>query len=345
MGLYDEIQQQPGVLQRLIDNQAVNIETIARAINQSGIRYVFLAARGTSDNAGLYAKYLLGSFNRLPIALATPSLFSLYGTPPLLKDSLVVGISQSGQSPDINCVLEEGKHQGALTLAITNSPGSPLGQQADFLIDISAGAETSVAATKTYTAQLLSIALLSAALRADAGLMDVIRRTPELAARTLQENAAIQGQVERYTYMTHCVVLGRGYNYATAFEWSLKLKELSYVIAEPYSSADFQHGPIAIVEPRFPVLAVMPSGMVYADMLRLLEQMHATHKVELVIISNEVEALKLANTPLVLPADVPEWISPVVSILPAQLFCYYLTLARGFDPDSPRGLRKVTETW
>lgn len=344
MGLLDEIFEQPDVLQHLLEAQSDNISSIARAIRQNDVKYIFLAARGTSDHAGLYAKYLLGTFNRLPIALAAPSIFSMYHQPPDLSDSLVLGISQSGQSPDIVSVLAEGRRQGVPTLAITNAPGSPLAKAAEFVIDICAGAEEAVAATKTYTAQLMAIAMLSVSLSEDRACSEALRDVPGYIRQVLEMNGALQRAVERFAYMTQCVVLGRGYNYATAFEWSLKLKELTYVVAEPYSSADFQHGPIAIVEHRFPILAVMPEGAVYDDLFAILHQLKAKHDVELVVVSNRAEALELANTPLPLPAALPEWISPLVSIVPAQLFCYHLTRVKGFDAEKPRGLKKVTET-
>ena len=344
MGLRKEIFEQPETLQRLLDTQTARIEHIARAIRQRDVDYVFLAARGTSDHAGLYAKYLWGILNQLPMALAAPSLFTVYGRPPALKNSLVVGISQSGQSPDIVSVVAEGRRQSAPTLAITNDPDSPLAQAAEFVIDIGAGTEEAVAATKTYTAQLLAIAMLSAALNEDADRMAALRRAPEWVAQALALDGTIERVAERYRYMEQCVVLGRGYNYATAFEWSLKLKELAYVVAEPYSSADFQHGPIAIVGRGFPVLAVAPSGAVYADMLALLRRLVGEHQAELLVISDEEEALALGRTSLRLPGGVPEWLNPVVSIVPAQLFCYHLTRAKGYDPEAPRGLSKVTLT-
>ncbi|MEA3342060.1 MAG: SIS domain-containing protein [Chloroflexota bacterium] len=344
MGLKEEIFEQPETLQRLLDTQTAHVAHIARAIRQREVNYVFLAARGTSNNAGLYAKYLWGAFNQFPIALAAPSLFSIYDRPPALKNSLVVGISQSGQSPDIVSVLAEGKRQSAPTLAITNDAESPLAQAAEFVIDISAGAEKAVAATKTYTAQLLAIAMLSAALSEDGDRRAALQRPPEWVAQALALDATIAQAAERYRYMDQCVVLGRGYNYATASEWSLKLKELTYVVAEPYSSADFQHGPIAIVEPGFPMLAVAPGGAVYADMLALLSRLADKNQAELLVISDAEEALALGHTSLRLPSGVPEWLSPMVSIVPAQLFCYHLTRAKGYNPEAPRGLSKVTLT-
>ncbi len=301
MSLHDEIFEQVDVLSNLLSSQKGEIERIARRIEQAAPAYAFLAARGTSDNAGRYANYLWGSFNRLPVALATPSLFTYYQRPPSLKGALVVGISQSGQSPDIVSVLEEGRRQGSLTLAITNAANSPLAAAADFVIDIQAGEERAVAATKTYSAQLMAIAMLSAALCGDPALEQRLEYVPGWTAEALELDEQIAGMAERYRYMSRCVVIGRGYNYATAFEWSLKLKELTYVVAEPYSTADFQHGPIAIVDRGFPVLAVAPGGRVYGDVLSLMERLRDELKAELLVISDQAEALEIAQSPLRLP--------------------------------------------
>jgi glucosamine--fructose-6-phosphate aminotransferase (isomerizing) len=344
MSLRDEIFEQPEVLSGFLKHETENVRTIAESLRRSDIEFIFLAARGTSDNAGLYAKYLWGAQNHLPIALAAPSLFSVYAAPPSLKNALLVGISQSGQSPDIVSVLKEGQRQGAPTLAITNDPQSPLAEIADYVIDIHAGRERAVAATKTYTAQLMAIAALSTALSAAAAPWHTLKQVPKLVEKTLKLDALIEQEAERYRYMEHCVVLGRGYNYATAFEWALKLKELTYVVAEPYSSADFQHGPVAMVSQGFPVLAVVPGGAVFKHMLKLLSSLVKQQKSELVVISNDDEALSLAHTPFKLPEGVDEWISPIIAIVAAQLFTYHLTRDKGFDTESPRGLKKVTKT-
>ncbi len=344
MGLQAEIHEQPAVLARVLRTQAASTRALARAILARDIDYVFLAARGTSDNAGLYAKYLWGSANRFPVALAAPSLFSLYGRPPRLARALVVGVSQSGQSPDILSVMTEARRQGALTAAITNSPDSPLAEMADFVLDIDAGEETAVAATKTYTAQLMVIAMLSVALSKDRQRGETLERAPDLVAGVLGLDTSIAEAAERYRYMTRCAVLGRGYNYATVYEWSLKLKELTYVVADPYSSADFLHGPIAMVEAGFPVFAVAVQGPVLEDMVSLMRRLDQEHRAELLAISNDDRALSLARTALRLPAELPEWLSPLVCIVPAQLFTYHLTRAKGWDTEQPRGLSKVTRT-
>ncbi len=345
MSLRDEIFEQPESIARLLDLQVDEIKKIAKAIRKRDIRFVYLAARGTSDNAGIYAKYLWGTANGLPVALAAPSLFSIYQSPPVLRDALVVGISQSGQSPDIVGVVEHGRSQGALTLAITNEADSPLAEAADMVIETVAGPEKAVAATKTYTAQLTAIAMLSAALSGNTEHRDWLARLPEMVNDTLALDETIREAATRYRYMTECVVLGRGFNYATAYEWSLKLKELAYVVAEPYSSADFQHGPVALASQGFPIFAVVPGGEVSHDVIRLLTDLVQEQKVELLVISNEGMALALANTPLQLPNRLPEWLSPIPAIVPAQLLCYHLTRTKGFDTEGPRGLTKVTMTW
>jgi len=344
MTLHSEILEQPISLARLLSTQRKALEQIAQAIQSRNIQYAFLAARGTSDNAGRYANYLWGGQNRLPVALATPSLFSLYQQPPKLKGALVVGISQSGQSPDIVSVLEEGRRQGCLTLAITNAPQSPLAQTADFVLDIQAGEELAVAATKTYTGELMAIAMLSTALNGSMQAWNELARVPDWVKQVLNEEAGISRMAQRYRYMRQCVALGRGYNYCTTFEWALKLKELAYVVAEPYSSADFLHGPIAMVDRGFPVMAVVPQGQVFEPLMSLLTSLKEDHLAELVVISNVQSALALAQSPIPLPGEIPEWLSPLVCIVPAQLFTYHLTLAKGYDPDQPRSIHKVTET-
>ena len=343
MSLHNEILEQPHLLANLLDTQRSAVMKVADAIRSRPIKYVFLAARGTSDNAGRYADYLWGAFNHLPIALATPSLFTYYQQPPRLEDALVVGISQSGMSPDIISVLDEGKKQNCLTLAITNQPDSPLANAADLVLDIHAGAEKAVAATKTYTSELMMIAMLSVALEGDSDAWEQLDKVPSLAEQVLKNDPRIQQMSERFRYMKECVVLGRGFNYATAFEWALKLKELTYVVADPYSSADFQHGPIAMVEGGFPVFAVAPQGKVFDSMLSMLTKLRNDHAAELVVISNAQEALSLAQSPINLP-DMPEWVSPLISIIPGQLFACHLTQVKGYDPEKPRTITKVTET-
>jgi glucosamine--fructose-6-phosphate aminotransferase (isomerizing) len=340
--LSQEIHQQPSVISELLANETAAVSKIARSIHRK-FKYVVIAARGTSDNAARYAQYLFGVHNQLQVALATPSLFTMYDTPPNLSEALVIGISQSGQSPDIVSVLAEGKRQGCPTLAITNEPESPLAQTADFLIPLHAGEEKAVAATKTYTSSLATLALLSCSLHPGDDRMEYLKKVPEVMQVALSHLGGLMHRAERYRYMEHCAVIGRGFNYATAFEIALKVKELTRIVAEPYSSADFRHGPIATVSQGFPLILVAPSGAVSHDMLELISNLKGL-KAELIVISDDRPAFSGVNFYLPIPSGLPEWLSPLISVLPGQLFALNLAEARGLNPDQPTGLHKVTET-
>ncbi len=344
MSLHEEIFEQPQRLGQLLQSQRETVIKIADKIRIHDPKYVFLAARGTSDNAGRYANYLWGAHNHLPLALATPSLFTYYNEPPRLDGAFVVGVSQSGKSPDIVSVLTEGRKQGCLTLAVTNAPDSPLAEAAELVLDIQAGTEKAVAATKTYTAELMALAMISVALRGDEKAWADLAKVPGWIEEVLQQDASIARMTERFRYMYQCVVLGRGYNYATAFEWALKLKELTYVVAEPYSSADFQHGPIAMVEGGFPVMAVSPQGKVFDSMLEMLTRLRRNQNAELVVISDDPRALELGQSTIKLPGGMPEWLTPIVTIVAAQLFACHLTTVKGYNTEAPRSITKITET-
>jgi glucosamine--fructose-6-phosphate aminotransferase (isomerizing) len=212
------------------------------------------------------------------------------------------------------------------------------------VLDVQAGPELAVAATKTYTTELMGIAMLSAALAGDEARWDELGQVAGWVDQALGLEETIQQATQRYRYMQNCVVLGRGYNYATAFEWALKLKELTYIGAEPYSSADFRHGPVAMVAKGFPVMAVVPNGKVFPSMMELLVHLQKDLLAELVVISNSPKALSMAQVPIAIPTNIPEWLSPMVGIIPAQIFSYHLTLAKGHDADQPRTISKVTET-
>jgi glucosamine--fructose-6-phosphate aminotransferase (isomerizing) len=341
--LYQEIHEQPRVLQALLEKEFEDIQQLAAAIEARQIRHVVLAARGTSDNAGRYAKYLLGMMNGLVVGLATPSTYTIYQQPPRLDDSLVLGISQSGKSPDIVAVLAEARRQGALTAAITNVTDSDLAREADHVIDLHAGAERSVAATKTYTSELMAIALLSASLVGDENLLEDVSRMPKVVAATLPIDQQVEKVVQRFRYMRECVVIGRGYNYATAFEIALKLKELTYTIVEPYSSADFLHGPLAVIEHGFPALMIAPSGKMLLEMKGFMGTLKE-RGAEVIAISDDQDVLDMAQIPLQLPVAVTEWLSPITAVIPGQLLAMHLAHIRNYDPDKPRGLHKVTET-
>ncbi|MGH2484677.1 MAG: SIS domain-containing protein [Ktedonobacterales bacterium] len=336
-----EIASQPAMLARLLDRELDHIAAIIAEL--PSFEYVHIAARGSSDHAALYAGYAFAALAGHPVSLATPSLHTLYRTPPRLAGALVVGVSQSGQSPDILAVLEEGKRQGRPTLAITNDGASPLAALADHVVELGMGREESVAATKTYTAELAVIAAFAALWSGAHAHVEDLRRLPDQLAAALRRDEAESARVASYVAMDRCAVIARGYNYATAFELALKLKELTYVIATAYSSADFRHGPIATIEPGFPTFLITPSGATLDDMLELGAELRR-RDADLIVISDAAAALTLATTAMPLPRGTPEWISPIVAVAPGQEFALRLALAKGLNPDVPRGLRKVTRT-
>jgi glutamine---fructose-6-phosphate transaminase (isomerizing) len=344
MGLREEIHEQPTVVARVIADGRETIDAIAAMLRQRDVDQIVIAARGTSDHAAIYAQYVLGARLGIPVALAAPSLVTLYGAEPRYRRSAVIGISQSGESPDVVAVVAAAGRQGVPTIAITNSPRSPLAEAADETIDLRAGEERAVAATKTYTAELTAIALLALALgAADAAAEAALLTLPTEMRAALEIEPTAERVAAGRPAIGGAVVLGRGFEYATAREWALKLKELARLLADPYSSADFQHGPLALLQPGFPVFALAPSGPPADGQVELLARLRADFDVDLVVVSDRDDALALGDG-LRLPAGIPDWLMPIVSILPAQLVAYHLARARGLDPDAPRHIRKVTRT-
>jgi glutamine---fructose-6-phosphate transaminase (isomerizing) len=346
MTLVDEIRQQPAVAANLLA-RAADIARVARAVREQPVDHVVIAARGTSDHAAIYAQYAFGVRLGLPVALATPSVLSLYGASLRFHRALVMGISQSGASPDIVGVVASAREQGVPTIAITNDPGSPLAGAATHLIALDAGPERAVAATKTYTAELLALAMLSASIASgeDARLVDRgLELVPGAIEEALGTDGAAAAAAAELAAHDACVVVGRGYDYATVREWALKLKELAQVVADPYSAADFRHGPVAMVGARFPVLAVVPSGPTADDVATLLRRLRDELRADILVVSDRADLRALGQRSLVLPEGLPAHLVPVVSIVPGQLFARHLAVARGLDPELPRSITKVTRT-
>jgi glutamine---fructose-6-phosphate transaminase (isomerizing) len=351
MGLRDEIREQPEVAARLLADGRPEIEGIAdrlvAGLADREVDHVVIAARGTSDHAAIYAQYLFGAHLRVPVALATPSLISLYGVEPRLDRSLVIGVSQSGRSPDIVGVVAAARRQGAPTIALTNDPGSDLAAAAEHQIDLRAGPERAVAATKTYTAELLAIALLVTALESRlgpvAGREDALAAVPDALAAALESEPAAETVARHLAGRDRLIVVGRGFNYATAREMALKLKELARLAADPYSAADFLHGPLVLVEPGYPVIVLAPSGPTAADIDGLLDRLREL-AVEPVVISDRPEAIAARSLGIRLPGGLPDWLMPIVAIVPGQLLALHLAIARGIDPESPRWIAKITLT-
>jgi glucosamine--fructose-6-phosphate aminotransferase (isomerizing) len=332
-----EIREQPEVWDRLLTSG--QFAEVAAEIRRHAPRMVLLAARGTSDHAALYAKYLVEIRLELPAGLISPSTMTAYGAKPDLRDVLVIAVSQSGGSPDLIRTLEVARAQGALTLAVTNNATSELGSAAELHIDVLAGPELSVAATKTYTAQQLALYLLVDTLR---GRSDAARALPALGSELLEQDDSVAEQAQRYRFAQRLVTTARGYSYPTAREAALKLMETSYLSAQAFSGADLMHGPLAIVDSSVPVLAVVADGPGGAAMHPVLERV--TGAGADVFTVGTAAAVTASTSGIVLPDGVPEELSPILEILPFQRLAMHLALARGENPDAPRGLKKVTET-
>ena len=337
-----EIHEQPDVAAHLLVAGPPVLDAVAAEVRRRGIGLVVIAARGTSDHAAVYAQYVLGARNGLTVALAAPSLVTLYGASPRYGNALVIGLSQSGMSPDVVGVVAAARAQGALTLSITNDPASPLALAAEHRMDLAAGEERSVAATKTYTAELLAVAMLSAALDDD-GARAELAGVPGALARSLDAEGDAGRIAADQVGLDRAVVLGRGFGYATAREWSLKLKEVAQLWADPYSAADFAHGPVALLAPGSAVFANIALGPARDALLGPVQAMVRDLGADVMVLSDDPEARAVGRWSLAVPR-LPEWLGPIAAIVPAQLHAMHLAIARGLDPERPRGLRKVTET-
>ena len=350
----EEIRQQPETLERTLHDESARAQSLRQHFARNPPRLIVLAARGTSDNAAQFGRYLLEISTGIPVSLAAPSVVTLYRAKVQLKDAVVVAISQSGESTDTNLVLEEARAAGAFTIGITNESESTLAQTAEHALLVRAGKERSVAATKTYTGQLLCFYLLAHALGAAIELSE-LERIPDWTRKALALEQEIRTRAERYCFMQHAVCVGRGLNYSNSFEFALKLMETCYVVAERFSSADLLHGPIAMLERSFPAFLFCPPGVTWKPICELLERLQAIGADALAITdrsnSQVAGARGLTAQPLTIPAEIgtrgalPEDIyTPIPYIIPAQLFAASLAEVKRLDPDRPRTLSKVTQT-
>lgn len=342
--MLDEIKQQPDAIRKLVSSEQANAKNIAAEIKRRQIRFGIVAARGTSDNAATYGKYIFEILNGLPVSLAAPSVFTLYNARPNLENVLVIGISQSGQAADVTEYLQRSKECGALTVCITNEASSSITKVSDFTVLCHAGSERSVAATKTYTTALAALCLVSATLSCrDDIIGEIIKTSAQIEQVIESSEEEIARRAERYRYMEDCIILSRGINRATAFEAALKLEETCYISADPFSSTDFLHGPIAVVEEGTPCFLYAPEGPTFDSMLDMASRLNKKGA-ELIVASGSREILSLAATPFRMPVEVDEFLSPIVYIVVGQLFAQYLAVSKRLDPDHPRGLSKVTIT-
>ncbi|ATE52227.1 MULTISPECIES: SIS domain-containing protein [Actinosynnema] len=334
-----EIDQQPAIFADLVARRA-EIAAVAGAIRARAPRFVLFAARGSSDHAALYAKYLTEVLLQLPAGLVSPSTTTLYGARPDLRDVLLVTVSQSGGSPDLLEVTQSARERGALTVAVTNTPDSELNGVAEMSVDVGAGVEHAVAATKTYSATLLALYLMVDAVRGGSGAE--VAGIGELARAALDGSVdPVEEAVRRYRFVDRVLTTGRGYSLPSALEAALKLAETSYLAARAYSGADLLHGPVAAVDAETAVLAVTSAGLGGDALHDVLDVVHG-RGADVVAVGSAAE-----KAPAALRIPVPETaeeVAPILEILPVQRLAHGLALARGGDPDSPRGLNKVTRT-
>ncbi|HEY2542765.1 MAG TPA: SIS domain-containing protein [Gaiellaceae bacterium] len=341
--LETELREQPAALARLLERQSERARELAASFRRDDVRYVLIASRGSSSNAARYAQYVLGRANRVPVMFATPSLYTIYEQPPRLDGAIVLGISQSGASPDVRAVLAEARRQGRPTIALTNDESSPLASEAEHVLPLEAGDEKAVAATKTYLNSLGAIALLFAAIGEDQVAHAELERVPAALEEQIELSFSTAPALSQYADVVGATVVARGVNYGTAYEIALKIRELSGLMVEAYSPADLMHGPIAAIQPGWPVVVVAPTGPAHESVAELVPAL-ASRRARLLAVSDVPELLLQSNTPLPLVTGVPEWLSPLLAVIPGQVTAMQLAQLRGLDVDNPSGLRKITLT-
>jgi glucosamine--fructose-6-phosphate aminotransferase (isomerizing) len=338
-----ELREQPEALRQLLKRQTEAAAGATRLFRRRDVRYLLIASRGSSSNVARYAQYLLGRAHRVPVMFATPSLYTIYNQPPRLDGALVIGISQSGASPDVVAVLAEAREQGRPTLALTNDVTSPLAGTAEAVVPLEAGEEHAVAATKTYVNSLGAVALLFAEMSDDAAAREELAGMPDALARQIALSLDHPPPLDEYRDAVGLTVVARGVNYGTGYEIALKIRELSGLVTEAYSPADLMHGPIAAIQPEWPVVVVAPSGPARPSVEEIVPPLRA-RGARLVAISDVQAVLRRARTKLLLAPGVPEWLSPLTAVVPGQVTALRLARLRGLDLDHPAGLRKVTLT-
>jgi glucosamine--fructose-6-phosphate aminotransferase (isomerizing) len=339
--MLQEIAEQPAALAKTITEERQKIARLAKTLKTREIDLIVLVARGSSDNAALFGRYLLEITTGIPVSLSAPSVHTMYGARLKLNHALVVGVSQSGEGEDINQVLENASKAGAYTVGITNEPNSSMTRLVDETLLMHGGRERSVAATKTFTGQMLLFYMLASELGDSAPFS--YEAIPDFVERAIEQKPAINELVQRYVFMENCVVVGRGLAYANAYELALKLMETCYVVAERFSSADFLHGPLAMVERHFPVILFAPPGKMLAGVRSLVERLRELHA-DTLALTSDIDLAGMCTRSIIMPREIDEFLAPIPYMVPGQLFAALLAEAKGLNPDSPRSLSKVTRT-
>jgi glutamine---fructose-6-phosphate transaminase (isomerizing) len=338
-----ELREQPIAIERFLAAESAHAAEIVPRLFGPDVHYLLIVSRGSSSNVARYMQYLFGTANRLTVAFATPSLYTVYDAPPELGPAAAIGISQSGESPDVVAVLAEAKRQQRPTLAITNEPESPLAQTADWVLPLHAGKERAVAATKTYLNSIAAVALLSSVANGDERRLHELHAVPKLVSEQIDRSLEGTAGFDRYREVESGSVVARGVNYGTAFEIALKIRELSGVPFEAFSSADLLHGPIAALKAGRPAIVIAPSGRTLTSLREAVDKIRE-RGADVVAISDDSDFLAAADVALPLTPKVTEWLSPLVTVIPGQVAAVRLATLRGEDVDSPTGLTKITLT-
>lgn len=341
--MWEEILEQPEVLKRAVETNRVVIEELIKDLKARDISTVIIAARGTSDHAAVYTKYAIETLIGIPVSLAAPSVFTMYNKQVNMKNCFVIGISQSGKAADAIEVVKSAAEQGAVTMSVTNFVDSPLAQTSKYHLFCDTGVEKSVAATKTFTSTIFLLINFIAKWAQNDELLGELKKTPDIMKTVFNQADAIKEVVKKYRFMKECFVLARGFNYSIALEAALKIQETTYVCAKAFSTSDFHHGPFAMVEKDMPVIVYAPEGPSSKDVLEMVNKLKNI-EADILIVSNNEELLKLGDSSIEIPKNCSDYVSPIFNVVVAQMFACNLSLLKGLNPDSPRGLNKVTIT-
>ncbi|MFO7612090.1 MAG: SIS domain-containing protein [Clostridia bacterium] len=341
--MIDEINSQPKVLEKVLAESKNGVRDLCREVKARNIGLIYIAARGTSDHAAVYAKYILEIHAGIPVAFAAPSVITVYGGKPDLQNALVIGISQSGKAEDVLEVMRHADRQGALVAAITNYEDSPMAKEASYHFNCMAGEEKSVAATKTFTAQMMIMAMIAAELSGGRKLMEQLETVPGKVGEFLADFGVPDRVVIKYKDMQECFILARGTNYSIALEGALKIQETCYVRAKAYAMSDFYHGPLALLDTSIPVFLIAPGGLAGEGNVEMAEVL-AGYGIETAAVTNDKGIMKMVSETIEVPSGLSDFTSPFVTAAAMQLFACRLSLAKGLNPDNPRNIKKVTIT-
>lgn len=342
--MYQEIFQEPEKLSTCLECNWGQIHTVAKLLQEKKPTSVIISARGTSCNAGKYAKYLMEIYLGIPVSIAAPSTLTRYGGKLYLDNTLVIGISQSGAAADVCSLIDRGNETGAITIAITNTEGSLLAEHAQYHFYCCADKEEAHAATKTFVTQMELLTLLTAAWTEDARMEEQIRQLPNLTLQVLMKRQRICELIQKWRFVEECFILARGLSYPVALECEIKIQETSFIHAQAFSTANFAHGPVAMVSRRVPLLAIACDAETDENVIEAIHRVQA-EGAEVLIITNKPEIAGMSEeNALLLDTDCEGLKGVFAAATAIQLLACELAVLCGQNPDAPRGLTKVTVT-